>query len=98
MDGIIYIEREDVEIINNEEFSYDVSEYFSDISDVGQPLLKSVKTSLSNIEKMLYSTPAFINLIKSSVPKETFQAVLTDEQNRKLAEGTLKLMTRKDGS
>lgn len=38
------------------------------------------------------------SLIKSSVPKEIFQAVLTDEQNRKLAEGSLKLMTRKDGS
>ena len=47
---------------------------------------------------MLYSAPNFVNLIKSSVPKETFQAVLTDEQNRKLAEGSLKLMTRKDGS
>jgi len=98
VDEIIYIEQEGIDKITSEELSYDVLEYFSNISDVAKPLIKSVKISLSNIEKMLYSTPAFINLIKSSVPKETFQAVLTDEQNRELVQGTLKLMTRKDGS
>ncbi|MBU5257241.1 hypothetical protein [Tissierella praeacuta] len=98
MDEIIYIDQESIDKITSEELSYDVLKCFSNISDVAKPLIKSVKVSLSNIEKMLYSTPAFINLIKSSIPKETFQAVLTDEQNRKLAEGSLKLMTRKDGS
>ncbi len=98
MGEIIYIEEEGIDKITSEELSYDVLEYFPNISDVAKPLIKSVKTSLSNIEKMLYSTPAFINLIRSSVPKEAFQAVLTDEQNRELVQGTLKLMTRKDGS
>lgn len=98
MERIIYVGQENVKTINNEEFSSDISEYFSNIPDLGYPLIKSAKATLSSIEKMLYSAPAFINLIKSSVPKETFQAVLTDEQNRKLAEGSLKLMTRKDGS
>ena len=98
MDRTIYIGQEDVEIINNEEFSSDISEYFSDIPDVGHPLIKGAKSALSNIEKMLYSAPAFINIVKSSIPKETFQAVLTDEQSRKLASGSLKLMTKKDGS
>lgn len=98
MDRIIYIGQENVKTINNEEFSSDISEYFSNIPDLGYPLIKSAKATLSSIEKMLYSSPNFVNLIKSSVPKETFQAVLTDEQNRKLAEGSLKLMTRKDGS
>ncbi|NLD16770.1 MAG: hypothetical protein GX666_04210 [Tissierellia bacterium] len=98
MDKTIYIGQEDVEIINNEEFSSDISEYFFDIPDVGHPLIKGAKFTLSNIEKMLYSAPTFINIVKSSVPKETFQAVLTDEQSRELASGTLKLMTKKDGS
>ena len=98
MDRIIYVGQENVKTINNEEFSSDISEYFSNIPDLGYPLIKSAKATLSSIEKMLYSAPNFVNLIKSSVPKETFQAVLTDEQNRKLAEGSLKLMTRKDGS
>lgn len=98
MDRIIYIGQENVKTINNEEFSSDISEYFSNIPDLGYPLIKSAKATLSSIEKMLYSAPNFVNLIKSSVPKETFQAVLTDEQNIKLAEGSLKLMTRKDGS
>lgn len=98
MDRIIYIGQEDAEIINSEEFLSEISECFSDVSDVGQPLIRAAETTLSSIEKMLYSAPAFISLIKSSVPKETFQAVLTDEQNRKLAQGSLRLMTRKDGS
>lgn len=98
MERIIYVGQENVRTINNEEFSSDISEYFSNIPDLGYPLIKSAKATLSSIEKMLYSAPNFVNLIKSSVPKETFQAVLTDEQNRKLAEGSLKLMTRKDGS
>ena len=98
MERIIYVGQENVRTINNEEFSSDISEDFSNIPDLGYPLIKSAKATLSSIEKMLYSAPNFVNLIKSSVPKETFQAVLTDEQNRKLAEGSLKLMTRKDGS
>jgi len=98
MDELIFIEQEDIDKITSEELSYDALEYFPNISDVAKPLIKSVKTSLYNIEKMLYRAPSFINLIKSSVPKETFQAVLTHEQKRELAQGTLKLMTRKNGS
>ena len=47
---------------------------------------------------MLYSTPAFINLIKATVPEEILQAILTDEQKSQIVSGALKLMTKKDGS
>lgn len=47
---------------------------------------------------MLYSAPAFINLVKASIPEQTFQAILTDDQKAKIASGALRLMTKKDGS
>lgn len=98
MNRTIYISPEDTERINSEEFSSDVSKCFSVIPEVGHPLIKGAKSALSNIEKMLYSTPTFINLVKATVPKDTFQAILTDEQSKKLASGSLKIMTKKDGS
>jgi hypothetical protein len=40
VDRIIYIGQENVKTINNEEFSSDISEYFSNIPDLGYPLIK----------------------------------------------------------
>ncbi|ODM28111.1 hypothetical protein A7W90_09255 [Clostridium sp. Bc-iso-3] len=66
--------------------------------EVAKPLIRNAKATLSKIEEMLYSAPAFINAIKASMPEVTFQAILTDEQKSKIANGALKLMTKKDGS
>lgn len=60
--------------------------------------MQNAKVAFTNIEKMLYSTPAVLNVLKASVRVETFQAVFTNEQKSKLANGTLKLMTKKDGT
>lgn len=84
--------------INVSEYREDLTEYFNDMPDVARPLVKGAKEAFSNIEKRLYATPAFINLVKSSVPEQVFQAILTDDQKTKLASGALKLMTKKDGS
>lgn len=98
MSDTIYISEEDVEIIDSSEYSVDVAEHFSAVPKVAEPLLSGAKTALSKIEQMLYSAPAFINAVKASIPEETLQAVLSDEQKAQLAKGTLKLMTKKDGS
>jgi len=66
--------------------------------EVARPLLKGAKEVFSKIEQMLYSAPAFINLVKASIPEQTFQAILTDDQKAKIASGALRLMTKKDGS
>lgn len=47
---------------------------------------------------MLYTAPAFINMVKASIPEQAFQAILTDEQKAQIASGALKLMTKKDGT
>lgn len=98
MDNTIYISPEDIEIIDSEEYCEDVSEYFSSAPDVAKSLVCNAKTAFEKIKQTLYSAPAFINTIKASIPNETFQAILTDEQKSQLAKGALKLMTKKDGS
>lgn len=98
MADTIYIPLEDVKIIEDDDYSYEVSEHFSDMPDVAEPLLKSAKKSFKKIEKMLYTAPAFIELVRASVPEQTFQAILTGEQKSQIASGALKLMTKKDGS
>lgn len=97
-DNVIHIPQEDIEIIDASEYSEDLTEYFNDMPEVARPLVKGAKEAFSKIEQMLYSAPAFINLVKASVPEQTFQAILTDDQKAKIASGALKLMTKKDGS
>lgn len=98
MDDTIIISPDDIEVIDAEGYSYEVVEQFDKVPEVAKNLVKGAKATFSRIEKMLYTAPGFINTIKSALPEETLQAVLTDEQKSKLAEGALKLMTKKDGS
>lgn len=97
-DNVIHISTEKIEVMDTSEYSENLTEYFSDMPEVVRPLKKGVKEAFSKIEEMLYSESAFINLVKASVPKQTFQAILTDDQKTKIASGALKLMTKKDGS
>lgn len=98
MDDTIYIMPDDIEIIDSRDYCTDVAKHFSSVPEVAKPLLRNAKATFSKIEEMLYSAPAFINAVKASIPEETFQAILTDEQKSKIANGALKLMTKKDGS
>ena len=98
MEDKIYISPEDIEILDAGEYSTDLSEHFATIPDVAKPLLNGAKSAFQRIEQMLCSAPAFINAVKSCIPQETIQAVLTDEQKQQLAKGALELMTKKDGT
>lgn len=98
MDDKIYISQDNIDIVDVPDYCADVEGYFSSVPEVAKPLIKSAKVTLNKIEKMLYSAPAFINAVKASIPDETFQAILTDDQKSQIAQGVLKLMTKKDGS
>ena len=98
MDDAIHISPDDIEIVNASEYSEDLTEYFNDMPEVARPLLKGAKEVFSKIEQMLYSAPAFINLVKASIPEQTFQAILTDDQKAKIASGALMFMIKKEGS
>ena len=95
---IIYSTPEDIEIVDTSEYSAEILEQFSEVPEVAKPLLKGAVASFKKIEKMLYSAPAIVNLVKANIPDVTLQAILTDEQKQKIAKGALKLMTKKDGS
>lgn len=98
MDDIINISPNDVNIVDDLHYYNNIDSFYSYLPEVAKPLIKSAKYTLSKIEKMLYSAPAFVNAIKESIPEETLQAILTDEQKSKVSQGSLKLMTKKDGS
>lgn len=98
MEDIIHIMPDDIEIELNGEYCANVTEHFSSVPEVAKPLLNNARMTLSKLKAMLLSAPAFINVVKASIPKETFQAILTAEQKQKIANGALKLMTKKDGS
>lgn len=72
--------------------------FYETVPDIAIPLIEGAKDTFTKIEKLLYSTPSIVNTVKNSFPEISLQAVLTDEQKKKLAEGTLKLMTKKDGT
>ena len=94
----IHISSDDVEIVDIKDYYDEVIDSFSTVPEVARPLIKSAKESFSKIKEMLYSAPAFINVVKASIPEETFKAIFTDEQKSQIASGALKLMTKKDGS
>ncbi|MBE5940310.1 MAG: hypothetical protein E7266_07920 [Lachnospiraceae bacterium] len=98
MDDVIYISPEGVEVVENSDYSDDITKQFSSLPDVAKSLLMGANVALKNIEKMLYTAPAFVELVRSSIPQEMFKVILTDEQKAKIASGAIKLMTKKDGS
>lgn len=76
----------------------EMAEAFKHIPAVAKNLINSAKDAMGHMQQMLYSSPAFIQIIKSSVGEEVFKAVLSPEQKDMLAQGALRLMTRKDGA
>lgn len=98
VNGVIYIEPEDIEVITEEGYSFDVAEQFSSKTDSAKTWVKYAKVAKDKVEKILYATPAFIDMLKKAVPDELLKAVLTDEQKKQIADGALKLMTKKDGT
>ena len=99
--GVLHMEnvlRGSPEDIDVSEYTGDLADCFSDMPEVTRPLVKGAREIFKKIEQLLYSAPSFLNLVKASVPEQTFQAILTDDQKSKIASGALKLMTKKDGS
>lgn len=89
----------------NEKTTYTITDnddewkdFFGDAPKIAKCLLGNAKESLRKIETILGSVPQFIDALKKNIPEGAFQAILSDEQREQLADGTLKLMHKKDGS
>ena len=91
------ISPNDVTVIDSD-YKEEINKHFNQVPEVAKPLLKAAKSTLVTIKNTLYTLPAFIETIKAAVPETVLQAVLTDDQKQKIAEGALKIMTKKDGS
>lgn len=98
MSGEEIVTPDGVEIVESDEYFAEVSEQFDKVPEVARPLIDGAQKAFNKIEEMLYSAPSFINAVKAAIPEETLQAVLTYDQKKKIADGALKLMTKKDGS
>ena len=98
MDEIVSCISENNELVETENYFNSIVECFPNLPEVAKPLLQTAQQSSKNIEKMLCEAPNFIKMIKASVPQQTLQVILTDEQKAKIAKGALKLLTKKDGS
>ena len=85
------------EVIETKEYN-EVETFFIDLPEILNPLIADTKDTFSIIEKQLYMSPSLIKVIKSIVPEELLIAVLSDSQKEQIAEGALKLLTKKDGS
>lgn len=98
MEDVIHVPPEDVTILDDADYCAEVSAHFTDVPKVAKPLLKKAQCTLNKIEQLLYSAPSFIDTIRALVPETSLQAVLSDKQKLQLATGSVRLMTKKDGS
>lgn len=98
MDEVLFFGEDDFDILDIDGYELKPSSFFNKLPEIAKPLVKNANKILSEVEKMLYSAPAFINVVQSSIPEEIFQAILSPEQREQIAQGVLKLMTKKDGS
>ena len=95
---ILYFGPDDYDILDVEEYVSNPTSVLSKLPEIARPLLNNANTIFSQIEKLLYTAPSFINTLRASMPEEMLKAVLSDEQKQAISKGVLKLMTKKDGS
>ena len=91
------INDEDVELILDGEKYYKVGKYYFKPNGFLKPIIERVIDNSNKIEKMLYTCPAFIEIVKSTIPSDMYKVVLSGEEKLKLATGSIKLMTTSDG-
>ena len=92
------INDKDVDLVIDGEKYYKINnKYYYKPNDFMAPIIKKIKDNSSKIKGLLRSSPAFIDTIKSTIPSDIYQAILTNEQKSKLAKGSLELMTSNKG-
>ena len=95
----------EVEILDIEDANeFDLDDYYTieeletEEKDLPKSIINRLKDKLSSIKNYLYTVPSFVSSVKELIPKYTYNLVFTDEQKRKLATGSIKLLTKKDGT
>lgn len=97
MEDKVNINNDDVELIIDGEKYYKIGKYYFKPNSFIKPIIERIIDNSNKIEKMLYTCPAFIEVVKSTIPSEMYKVVLSGEEKLKLATGSVKLMTTSDG-
>ena len=97
MEDKVNINNDDVELIIDGEKYYKIDKYYFKPNSFIKPIIERIIDNSNKIEKMLYTCPAFIEVVKSTIPSEMYKVVLSGEEKLKLATGSVKLMTTSDG-
>jgi hypothetical protein len=97
MEDKVNINTDDVELIIDGEKYYKIGKYYFKPNGFIKPIIERIIDNSNKIEKMLYTCPAFIEVVKSTIPSEMYKVVLSGEEKLKLATGSVKLMTTSDG-
>ena len=97
MEDKVNINNDDVELIIDGEKYYKIGKYYFKPNSFIKPIIERIIANSNKIEKMLYTCPAFIEVVKSTIPSEMYKVVLSGEEKLKLATGSVKLMTTSDG-
>ena len=97
MEDKVNINNDDVELIIDGEKYYKIGKYYFKPNGFIKPIIERIIDNSNKIEKMLYTCPAFIEVVKSTIPSEMYKVVLSGEEKLKLATGSVKLMTTSDG-
>ena len=93
MEDKVNINNDDVELIIDGEKYYKIGKYYFKPNGFIKPIIERIIDNSNKIEKMLYTCPAFIEVVKSTIPSEMYKVVLSGEEKLKLATGSVKLMT-----
>lgn len=72
-------------------------DFYKASDDFTKDLLEDADSNLNKIRDGLYKFPGFIYYLQANIPEKHFKAVLTKDQNRRLADGSLELLRRKSG-
>ena len=90
------------DIIESKTYARNPTSFFKGVSDLARPLLEDMAKDFYKIEDILYKSPSLINIINQDNSKNglgiRLEAVLSKDQMRKLTNGSLKLLSKKDGS
>ena len=92
-----YIPIEDIEVINSDEYKANIREFTYEDDAITKLLTDKMGVSFNKIKQQLVNSSNFIETIKKIIPKEELKVILNDSQKLKLNNGTLKLMTKKNG-
>lgn len=87
----IVIDGKTFEVIDDEK----IDDYYEN-SGIASSIIQKMKNNLRNMKAILYKAPSFVETVKTIVPRDAYDLVLSTDQKEKLASGSLQLMKSGD--